>query len=122
MVSYPPVMAKRMYEVLMGLDTSLSSADVDALMAKLKSLVDDVGGEVKGVEKLGIRKLAYKVRGKSECQFFSMTCEAPPAIVKQIEQVMRLHEGVVRSMTTRLDPSVLATSTPTVQSAPATSP
>jgi len=98
-------MEKRIYEVLVALDTGLASSDLDALLEKLKSLVSEAKGEVKSVEKPGVRRLAFKVKGRSECQFCAFAYQAPSAVVKQIEQVLRLHEGVVRYMTTRLNSS-----------------
>ena len=79
-------------------------------MEKLKALVTSAQGEVKDLEKQGVRKLAFRVRGKMDAQFFALRYEAPSAVVKQIEEVLRMNETVVRYMTMRIQPSQLAAS------------
>jgi small subunit ribosomal protein S6 len=105
-------MESRLYEFLIALDTSVPSADAEVLLTKLQGLIGEATGTVKEIDRQGIRKLAFKVRGKMDAQFFALRCEAPSVVVKQIEDVLRLNEGVVRYMTTRLDPSVLVPATP----------
>ena len=101
-------MEKRVYEILIAIDPAIPSADVDALMGRLNQQIVDSGGTVRNLEKHGLRKLAYRVRGKGEANFFQFVCDAPPAMVNQVKQILRLHEGVLRSMTTRIDPHFLA--------------
>jgi small subunit ribosomal protein S6 len=101
-------MANRLYELLIALDPAASGADADALLAKIRQQVLDAGGEPRSIEKPGIRKLAFKVRGRAEAHFFVLTLFIPATAVKQIEQGLRLQESVLRYMTTRLDESLLA--------------
>lgn len=101
-------MEKRLYEILIALDPAVLSADADALMARLSQQIADSGGEIKSMEKHGLRKLAYRIRGKSDANFFQFVCEAPPAMVQQVRQILRLHEGVLRDMTTRIDPQFIS--------------
>ncbi len=103
-------MEKRLYEILIALDPAVLSPDADALMARLGQQIADSGGEVKSMEKHGLRKLAYRVRGKTEANFFQFVCEAPPGMVQQVKQILRLHEGILRAMTTKIDPHVISQS------------
>lgn len=96
-------MKKPMYEIMIALDPAVMSEDADALMEKVKGQIAEAGGELKSIEKQGSRRLAYKIRGKQEANFFLMTCEAPPKTISQATQALRLHEGVLRFMATRLD-------------------
>ncbi len=103
-------MAKRCYEILIALDPPIAVADADALVVKLKGIVAEIGGEIKVVEKLGQRRLAFRVRGRSDAQFLLLSCEMNAPAVKAIEGVLRLHEGVIRYMTTRVEPELMAQS------------
>ena len=103
-------MAKRCYEVLLALDPPIAVADADALVLKLRGIIKEIGGEIKAAEKLGLRRLAFRVRGRSEAQFMLLSCEMNAPAVKAIEAVLRLHEGVIRYMTTRIEPALMAQS------------
>ena len=63
-------MKKPMYEIMIALDPAVMSEDADALMEKVKGQIAEAGGEVKSIEKQGSRRLAYKIRGKQEANFF----------------------------------------------------
>ena len=118
-------MAKRCYEVLIALDPPIAVADADALVVKLKGIVHEIGGEIKAAEKLGLRRLAFRVKGRSEAQFMLLSCEMNTPAVKAIEGVLRLHEGVIRYMTTRIEPTLMAQSlagAPIHNTAPAPAP
>lgn len=99
-------MANRLYEVLIAFDLGISLPDAEALLAKVSSIVAESKGSLKAVEKLGQRRLAFRVHGRTDAQFVLVTCELPATAVKTVENVLRLHEGVLRYMTTRLDPSL----------------
>ena len=101
-------MIKRCYEVLMALDPPITSGEADVLTAKLKQLVTEGQGEIKVVERLGLRRLAFRVHGRTEAQFMLLSCEMPTDVVKKIEGVLELHEHVLRYMTTRISPVMLA--------------
>lgn len=96
-------MANRWYELLIALDPALPQGDADALLDRVHKIIGDAKGQVKNTEKVGIKPLAFKVHGKREANFLIVTCEAPREIVPQVEGVLRLHEGVLRYMTTRLE-------------------
>lgn len=100
-------MANRVYEILIAFEPSLSVQDVDAALMKIVGIVRDAKGEVKSVERPGVRRLAFRVHGKTDANFVVMTTLMPVATVKPVEGILRLHEGVLRYMTTRIDPAFL---------------
>jgi small subunit ribosomal protein S6 len=100
-------MANRIYEVMIAFDTSVQVGDADILIEKLKGIVTAGKGTVRAADKIGYRKLAFKVKGRTECNMALLTCEMPSEVVPQLEQVLKLHEGVLRYMTTRVDPKLV---------------
>ncbi len=100
-------MANRVYEILIAFEPALSSQDVDAALMKIVGLVRDAKGEVKSVERPGVRRLAFRVHGKTDANFVVMTTSMPAVCVPPIEGTLRLNEGVLRYMTTRVDPTFL---------------
>jgi small subunit ribosomal protein S6 len=99
-------MANRMYEILIAFEPALTVQDIDAALMKIVGIVRDAKGEVKAVERPGVRRLAFRVRGRTDANFIVMTTVMPVTCVKPIEAGLRLHEGVLRYMTTRLNPVV----------------
>ena len=101
-------MEKRFYELLIAMQPGATAADADALIARLQAIVQGAGGVIRMVERPGVRKLAFRVRGRGEAAFLLLTCEMPMVAVRELEQVLRLHEGVIRYMTTRIAASLMA--------------
>ena len=54
------------YEVLYILNASIDDAAKEELIEKFKAIVTNAGGEVEGVDKWGVKKLAYEINFKSE--------------------------------------------------------
>ena len=112
-------MEKRYYEVLIAFDLAVAAADGEALLSRLQAAVAEAKGEIRAIEKLGVRRLSFRVKGKTDANFVLLTTHMPTAAVPAVEQVLRMHEGVIRYMTTRLDPSLLM---PSQESRPAAPP
>jgi len=116
-------MAKRIYEVMIAFDTAVQVADADILIEKIKGIVTAGQGEVRAADKIGYRKLAFKVKGRTDCNMAILTCDMPSEVVPQVEQVLKLNEGVLRYMTTRVDPKlVVPHAAPQSAAAPAPAP
>lgn len=94
-------MPKYPYKCVIAIDTSVLAADADAFFGKLKQLVEAGGGTVQELYKAGSRRLAFKVKGKTEGNFFELPFDAEPAVVRELEAYLRLQETVLRFMTTR---------------------
>jgi len=90
------------YECLLAIDLTVPASDVEALLGRVKQAITQDGGEVVSLENVGTRKLAFKVRGKSDAAFHHIVFKAASAAVGRIADVLRLHEGVLRYMTTRV--------------------
>jgi len=116
-------MVKRSYEIMVAFDPAYPAADVDQTLARLKQVIVDAGGEVKSADKHGVRKLAFKLKGKADALFCLIVCNAPSVIVKQVTDVVRMNEGVLRYMTTRstlpVKPVAAAQTPPAAPVAPA---
>jgi len=77
--------------------------EADKLIAGFSSTVTNGGGQVKSVEKLGRRKLAYMVRKFNDGNFVLMTVEANGAVVLELERRLRVTEPVIKFITVRID-------------------
>jgi len=100
------------YKCVIALDTSVLAAEADVFFGKLKLLVENGGGKVQEIYKAGSRRLAFKVKGKTEGNFCELPFDAEPAVVRELEAYLRLQEFVLRFMTTREAKSAAASAPP----------
>ncbi len=63
----------------------------------------DGGGEVKAVEKMGRRRLAYTVRKFNDGFYVLLTVVAAGSLVGEIERRLRVSEQVIKFITVRMD-------------------
>ena len=89
------------YEVLYILNASIDDAAKEELIEKFKAIVTNAGGEVEGVDKWGVKKLAYEINFKSEGFYVLMNFAAPAELVAELERQMRISDDVMRFITVR---------------------
>ena len=96
------------YKCMIALDTSVLATDAEAFFARPKTMVEAGGGSVQELYKAGSRRLAFKVKGKTEGNFFEMPFDSTPAVVRELEAFLRMQDTVLRFMTTRAAVSAAA--------------
>ena len=85
------------YEVVYIIDPAQGEENIAALVAKFKTLAEQNGSAVE-VEEWGSRKLAYPINYKTEGYYVLMTFTAAPALPAELDRVLKITEGVMRSM------------------------
>lgn len=85
------------YEAMYILDPSLNEEAVAALVAKFKAVVE-ANGTVSEVDEWGKRRLAYPINDLNEGHYVLMTFTAAPDLPAELDRVLKITEGVMRSM------------------------
>ena len=85
------------YEVVYILDPALGEEALAATVAKFKTLAEDHGSNVE-VEEWGKRKLAYAIDYKTEGHYVLMSFTSEPAFPKELDRVLGITTGILRSM------------------------
>ena len=93
----------RTYELMFIVRPDMAEEDLDKLIGTLESAVPASGGTVKGVDKMGKRRLAYTVRKFHEGMYVLMTVEGGGATVHELERRLRVTEPVIKFITVRTD-------------------
>ncbi|MBV8147842.1 MAG: 30S ribosomal protein S6 [Candidatus Eremiobacteraeota bacterium] len=96
------------YEVTYILRPGLEEAEVEARANAVADIVKGQGGEVASVEKLGRKRLAYEIDDVREGNYVVMQFKSLPAVSKELERQLKLHEDVLRALVVRLDKKMLA--------------
>jgi small subunit ribosomal protein S6 len=95
------------YEVTYILRPSLEESDIEQRANAIAQIVKSQGGEVTGVERLGKKRLAYEIKDVREGNYVVMQFKGEPAVPKELERQLKLHEDVLRALIVRLDARML---------------
>lgn len=87
------------YEVLYIIDPNLGEEATAALVAKFKDLAES-RGTVTEVDEWGKRRLAYQINDLDEGYYVLMTFSADPAFPAELDRLMRINTGIMRSLIT----------------------
>ena len=91
------------YEVMFIVRTDVTDEDLDKLIAQMQSVVTGAGGKPELMEKMGRRRLAYRVQRQREGFYILFTLEGNGDTVKEFERRLKVTDSVIKYMTVRLD-------------------
>ncbi|MBQ2231704.1 MAG: 30S ribosomal protein S6 [Oscillospiraceae bacterium] len=87
------------YEVLYIIDQDVDEEGVKALFEKFTALINEHGAVVEADE-WGKRKLAYPINDKPEGYYVLVKFTSGPEFPAELDRVMKITDGVVRSLIT----------------------
>ncbi len=86
------------YELLYIIASDVSEEKREELIKKFSSYVEAKGGTIEGIDKWGMRKLAYPINFKTEGYYVLMNITMAPQEVEPMAKLMNITEGIVRQM------------------------
>lgn len=93
----------RTYELMFIVRPDMVEEDQDKLISTLEAAVTSTGGTVKNVERMGKRRLAYRVRKFGDGIYILLTVEGRGEMVHELERRLRVTEPVIKFLTVRID-------------------
>ena len=93
----------RTYELMFIVRPDMAEEDQDKLISTLETVVTTSGGQVKSVEKMGKRRLAYMVRRFHDGLYMLLTVEGGGGLIHELERRLRVTEPVIKFLTVRID-------------------
>ena len=90
------------YEVLYIVDPALGEEGIAALVEKFKALVE-ANGTLTSIDEWGKRRLAYPINDLMEGYYVLMTFDAKPEFPAELDRVLKITEGVMRSLITDVE-------------------
>jgi small subunit ribosomal protein S6 len=93
----------RNYEIIFIVRPDVTEEDVDKLIAQMEGVVGATGGKVEKVEKMGRRRLAYKVKKQREGVYVLFRLQGSGDTVKEFERRLKVIDTVIKYMTVRTD-------------------
>ncbi|MBZ5513787.1 MAG: 30S ribosomal protein S6 [Acidobacteriia bacterium] len=93
----------RKYEIVFVLRPDMAEEEVDKLITQMEGVVTGTGGKVEKIEKMGRRRLAYRVAGHREGHYVLFLAEALGDTVKEFERRLKVTDTVIKYLTVRVD-------------------
>ena len=85
------------YEVLYIIDPAQGEEGIAALVEKFKGIVEN-HGTLTSVDEWGKRHLAYPINDLTEGYYVLMTFSAKPEFPRELDRILRITDGVMRSL------------------------
>ena len=85
------------YEVAYILDPNLTEEATAAMVSKFQTLVEQ-NGTLAEVNEWGKRHLAYPINDLTEGYYVLMTFSAKPEFPRELDRILRITDGVMRSL------------------------
>ncbi len=96
------------YEMLVLLEVGLNEDDLEAIIVKIKEMVEaSEGGEILTLDRWGKKRLAYEINRKQFGYYVLYEFTAPSSLPSELDRFCRLDTGVVRHMILVIDDHIL---------------
>ena len=93
----------RKYEVMFIVRPDVPEEDVENVIAQMESAVTGTGGKIEKIEKMGRRRLAYRVSRYREGLYVLFTLEGSGDTVKEFERRLKVSDAVIKFLSVRID-------------------
>ena len=87
------------YELMYIINPTLGEEETASIVAKFKALVEQ-HGTIDEMEEIGKRKLAYAINYITEGYYVLVKFTSDPAFPAELDRVLRITDGVMRSLIT----------------------
>ncbi|HET7841647.1 MAG TPA: 30S ribosomal protein S6 [Terriglobia bacterium] len=93
----------RKYELLFIVRPDTPEEALDKLVTQMEGVVSGAGGKVEKTERMGRRRLAYRVGGFQDGHYVLFVLEGSGETVKEFERRLRVTDSVIKYITVRVD-------------------
>lgn len=97
---------RRLYESTYILNAILEDEQIEEIVSRTTAFLQDNGGTMVEVNKMGRRRLAYPISKKYNGYYVYMAFEAQSEVLPMLEKYFFLEEHVMRHLSLQLDPKL----------------
>ena len=88
------------YETMLVFSVANGDESVTALAEKFKALIE-ANGTIESIDEWGKRKLAYPINYETEGYYMLVNFTCEPDFPAELDRVVKITEGVLRSLTVK---------------------
>jgi len=93
----------RKYELIFIVRTDFPEEELGKLITQMEGVVTSHAGKVEKVEKMGRRRLAYRVSRQREGFYVLFVVEGSGETVKEFERRLKVNDAVLKYLSVRVD-------------------
>ncbi|MDQ4096083.1 MAG: 30S ribosomal protein S6 [Actinomycetota bacterium] len=86
----------RDYEAMVIVDARLEEGDIQKAVDRFVGAIGEVGGEVGGVDRWGMRKFAYEINHQKEGYYFVANFKAPEDAIERLKRLVLISDEFIR--------------------------
>ena len=91
------------YESVIILNATLEDPQIDSILSSLEEQMSANGVEIKDIEKMGRKRLAYQIQKGKSGFYIIYRFTSPREYITKFERALRLDENVIRFLTIKLE-------------------
>jgi small subunit ribosomal protein S6 len=91
------------YEMMFIARTDVPEEEIDKLTAQMDAVVSGAGGKTEKIDKMGRRRLAYRVKKQREGLYILFTFEGNGDTVREFERRLKVTDAVIKYLAVRVD-------------------
>jgi small subunit ribosomal protein S6 len=91
------------YEMMFITRPDIPEEQLDKLIAQMEGVISGTDGKAEKVEKLGRRRLAYRIQRQREGYYVLFVFEGTGDTVREFERRLKVSETVIKYMAVRVD-------------------
>jgi len=100
-------MEERLYDLVFICLPATPEEEINKIITTLESAIGEYGGKVEKIEKMGTRKMAYRVAKQREGFYVYMGLRSTRGeLIKELERRLKVADAVIKYMTVRLDEEI----------------
>jgi small subunit ribosomal protein S6 len=93
----------RKYELTFIARPDMPEEELGKLITQMEAVVTGQGGKVEKVERMGKRRLAYRVERQKEGIYVLFVIEGSGETVKEFERRLKVNDAVIKYLSVRID-------------------
>ncbi len=91
------------YELALVVSTRIEDDAKEAVLEKVKALIEKAGGTITNIDDWGKKRMAYEVQKMKEGYYYFIQFEAEPEAPAALEANLRITESVIRYLIVKQD-------------------
>lgn len=95
------------YELTYVISGVLKSNDIEDIVRRVNSFIEDNGGDILEVDEWGSQRLAYEIDKKRSGHYVNMYFRAPGELIPKLERAMQIEDNILRYLTLRMDAKMI---------------
>ncbi|MCL2337163.1 MAG: 30S ribosomal protein S6 [Firmicutes bacterium] len=91
----------RGYELVLIIKPDLDDEALEAVIEKVRSMIENDGGTIAKIDKWGKRRLAYEIKDLREGIYYIINFKGEAAVSAELDRVLKITDSVLRHMIVR---------------------